>query len=197
MSSVSRSYVQRNNNITQIIPELVYIVPDGDGPNGLDLSGARIYLLNLPNVPVTGGVFYVDLSGNDLSGNPIDGAGRITTGSDSAGIVIFAVNKPTNPVYYPGLEYTIFFRNLPINIPDYEDLPLFTIGMIAYEIQLVPVPYPVPFILSPLIPYTVTAPTNSQSVTYKCDGANFNVTGSGPAGWLGVGAFLYLLSALP
>ena len=195
MSSVSRSYTQRNNNITQIIPELAYIVPNGAGP--VDLSGARVYVLNLPNVPVTGGVFYVDLSGNDLSGNPIDGAGRITTGSDSASIVLFAVNQPTHPGYYPGLEYTIFFRNLPINITGIGPIPLFTIGMLSEMPNLETPPYVTPYILSPLLPYVLTALTNSQSVTYKCDGADFNVTGSGPAGWLGIGAFLYLLTALP
>ena len=195
MSSITRSFSQRNNNITQIIPEFVGKIPNGNGP--IDISGAHIYVLSLPNVPVTGGVFYVDLSGNDASGNPINGEGRITTGTDSASIVLFAVNQPTNPMYYPGLEYTIFFRNLPINITGIGPIPLFTIGMISEMPQFSTAPYVIPYILSPLFPYVVTASTNSQSITYKCDGEDFNVTGTGPAGWLGIGAFLYLLSTLP
>ena len=195
MTSVQRFFAQRNTNITQIIPELVYTITDSGGP--VDLLGARIYVLSLPNVPLTGGVFYVDLSGNDISGNPIDGAGRITTFGDSASIVLFAVNQPTNPAYYPGLEYTIFFRNLPINITGVGPVPLFTIGMLSEMPIFTTPPYVTPFILSPLLPYLLTASTNSQSITYKCDGEDFNVTGSGPAGWLGIGAFLFLLSSLP
>ena len=190
MSSVSRSYSQRNNNITQIIPEFVSITPTAGGP--LDISGAYVYVLSLPNVPVTGGVFYVDLSGNDLSGNPISGAGEITANGNQANIVLFTVNQPTNPVYYPGLEYTIFFRNVPSDLSG-GGPPLFTVGMVSqYFIE--EEGDAIPFILSPPIPILLTAPTNAQSVTYKCDGADFNVTGSGPAGWLGIGAFGYLLA---
>jgi len=192
MSSVTRSYAQRNNNITQIIPEFLRNSEAG-GP--VDISDARIYSLTLPNVAITGGVFYVDLAGNDLTGNPIDGAGRITPGigANSASIVLFVVNQPTNPMYYPGLEYTIFFRNLPINITGAGPLPLFTIGMLSDMPQFNDPPNVIPYILSPLIPYVLTAATNSQSITYKSDGEDFNVTGSGPAGWLGIGAFIYLL----
>ena len=196
MTSLQRSFAQRNNNNTQIIPEFVGAIPNNSGP--VDLSGAHVYVLSLPNVPVTGGVFYVDLSGKDTSGNPINGAGRITAGSDSASIVLFAVNQPTKPAYYPGLEYTIFFRNLPINITGIGPVPLFTIGIVSEMSQFFIGPqYVLPYILSPLLPYVIAASTNSQSITYKCDGKDFNVTGTGPAGWLGIGAFLYLLTALP
>lgn len=187
MSSVSRTYSQRNNNITSIIPRFE-LITTGGGP--LDISGAYLYTLDLPNVPVAGGIYYVDLSGNDLSGNPINGAGLLTSNSTSISTVLFSVNPPTSPAYYPGLEFTIFFRNAPINMDG--GVPGFTIGMVSSEPKI-GIPVIIPYILSPPAPQLLTGPKNSQNITFKCDGEDFNVTSSGPAGWLGFVAFGLLL----
>jgi hypothetical protein len=191
MSSVSRAYNQRNNNITQIVPRFELITESG-GP--VDISSAYLYTLDLPNVPVAGGVYYVDLSGNDLSGNPINGDGLFTSNTTNIGIVLFSVNPPTSPAYYPGLEFTIFFRNAPINI--HGDTPGFTIGMVSNSLPKIGVPVIIPYIMSPPAPQLLTGVKNSQSITFKCDGEDFNVTSSGPAGWLGFVAFSILLGGL-
>ena len=192
MSSVSRAYNQRNNNITKIVPKFELITESGGGPN--DISGAYLYTLDLPNVPVAGGVYYVDLSGNDLSGNPINGVGRLISNTTHISTVLFSVNPPTSPAYYPGLEFTIFFRNYPINING--GVPGFTIGMVSNETKTGIPDIIIPYILSPPIPQLLTGLKNSQSITFKCDGEDFNVTSSGPAGWLGFVAFSILLGGL-
>jgi len=194
MSSVSRAYNQRNNNITKIIPRFEVITATGE----VDISGAYLYTLDLPNVPVAGGIYYVDLSGNDLSGNPINGAGRISTAGPPISILLFTVNQPTSPAYYPGLEFTIFFRNSPINTSIVDGTGLFTIGLVSSETKFddPEIPDIVPYILSPPFPQVFTGPKNSQNVTFKCDGEDFNVTSSGPAGWLGVVAFGILSGGL-
>ena len=71
--SIQRAYAQRNVNLTQIIPEFVDILSNIGGEGApLDISGSSIYSLTLPKIQSTGGVFYVDLSGNDASGNVLD-----------------------------------------------------------------------------------------------------------------------------
>ena len=160
----------------------------------MGISGAYLYTLDLPNVPVAGGVYYVDLGGNDLSGNPINGDGLFTINTARISIVLFSVNPPTSPAYYPGLEFTIFFRNYPINIDG--GVPGFTIGMVSNSGPKIDTPFIIPYILSPPIPQLLTGLKNSQSITFKCDGEDFNVTSSGPAGWLGFAAFSILLGGL-
>jgi len=181
MSSISRAFSQKNTNITQIIPELVFVTPSGE-----DLSGVSIYSINLQNVVNSGGVFFVDLSGNDASGNPIDGSGYIKVNSTTMNTVWFIVNSPSAPGYNPGFEYTVFFRNQPANIDDNG----FTIGLVSENAQI---PFPIPYILSPPAPIALEGQKASNSVTFKSDGEYYNVISSGPSGWLGLVAFISLL----
>ena len=53
-----------------------------------------------------------------------------------------------------------------------------------------------PFIVSPPIPSSPLLGSNqNQSVTFKSDGKQFNVTSSGPAGWMGLPALAAILTA--
>lgn len=180
MSSATRYYAQRNTNNTQLTPAFVQTLPEG-GP--FDLSGTALYVLNLPNVQNVGGVYFVDLSGVDLSGNLLDLSGQFISSGNSINVVAFAVNIPPVASYATGTEFTIFFKNVPYD--RFSGIPLLTIGIIS------PYGVPYPYIFSPPAP-TILAPKIFQSVTFKSDGTDYNVVSSGPAGWMGI----YLLASL-
>ena len=180
MSSVQRAYAQRNTNNTQLTPVFGGTLSEG-GP--FDISGAAYYTLDLTNVQNVGGVYYVDLSGVDSSGNILDLSGQFIANSNSINNVNFAINVPLAASYAPGLEFTIFFKNMPYD--RFSGIPLLTIGIISLDGA------PYPYILSPPVP-TLLAPNIFQNVTFKSDGTNYNVVSSGPAGWMGI----YLLSTL-
>jgi len=186
MSSTQRAFAQRNNNVTTLIPVL-------DSSS----NGTFTYRLDLPSYYV-GGIYIVDLAGNDSNKNPIDGSGIISVeggiGSAFPGrvnTVTFVVNTPLiPPSVYPGAEFTIFFKNYPANVESFFGPPLFTIGISSgiYEGFLPP------YIFSPPLPVLFTN-DGFQSITLKSEGKNsFSVVASGPAGWLGVAALLSLLS---
>jgi len=188
MSSVARSFAQRNNNITKLVPKYVYS-GSFSGAGAYDLSGTA-YMLNMPNLHNGGGIYYVDMSGVDLSGNLLDYTGRFTfniSGSPNIPFIGFSVNVPYPASYVPGLEFTIFFKNVPYDriSNEFGGPPILTIGLGSFE------GLPVPIILSPPVP-TLIAPNIVQSLTFKSDGSNFNVVSSGPAGWLGIAAFVAL-----
>jgi len=204
--SVQRNFAQRNNNVTKIIPEFAGTI---DLSGGESITEAHVYNLYAPDVQNVGGIYYVDMSGKDLSGNSLNYDGRIYSiggsNNDLSGIpiILFTLKtqgddydedniKPLKASNYPGLEFTIFFKNLPnlniVNGPP--PLPLLTIGMIDNDaLQGIPLPY----ILSPPIPSLLGAHIY-PNITFKSDGKHFNVTSSGPAGWLGLVAFLELLT---
>jgi hypothetical protein len=186
MTSVQRAYSQRNTNLTQIVPKL--IGNSGHIPSPIaDISGVSLYLLDLPNVQNAGGVYYVDLNGVDASGNPIDVSGLFDT--DKANIVNFGVNVPFPASYSPGLEFTIFFKNPPLDrvTQGIGPIPLLTLGLVALDGA------PIPYIVSPPIPW-LSGPNIAQSLTFKSDGTAYNVTSSGPAGWYGVPVLSILLN---
>ena len=188
MTSVLASYAQRNNNVTQLIPQLVG--PITSGPF-FDLSNVSLYTLNLPSVQNTGGIYFVDLSGVDTDGNLLNVEGLLSSMSDlSANNINFDINVPFNASYAPGLEFTIFFKNLPYDrlFQNYGPYPpLLTIGIVAFDDA------PFPYIFSPPVPI-ILGPTIYNSVTFKSDGTSYNIVSSGPAGWLGDAAFAILLS---
>ena len=175
-------------NLTQIIPEFDSILPNIGGMGApLDISGSSVYILNLPKVQSTGGVFYVDLSGNDASGNVLDFSGVIVANSNTAYIINFVVNVPFPASYAPGLEFTIFFKNIPYStIPN----PFVTIGILSPESISLGAP-PIPYIFSPPVPSFIANVSNS--LTFKSDGTQYNIVSSGPAGWLGLGVFAMTL----
>ena len=186
--SVYRTYAQRNNNVTQIIPEFLGPLPNG-GP--FDISGSAVYVLNIPNIQNAGGIYWVDLSDVDTNGNLLDISGQLFGASNNNAythIINFAVNAEMSPSYYPGIEFTIFFKNPPIN--RLNDNPLLSVAIVSLN------GYPYPYIVSPPVPW-LTAPNINQSVTFKSDSTAFNVTSSGPAGWFGLPALSILLGALP
>ena len=189
--SIQRAYAQRNVNLTQIIPEFVDILANIGGEGApLDISGSSIYSLTLPKIQSTGGVFYVDLSGNDASGNVLDFSGTVTVNTTTAYIINFIVNVPFPASYAPGLEFTIFFKNIPYSTIPSEGPPLVTIGILSAESISLEAP-PIPYIFSPPIPSLIANVSNS--VTFKSDGTQYTIVSSGPAGWLGLGVFAAIL----
>jgi len=196
-----RAFAQRNNNVTTLVPVrngLIYTSEE-------DTSGGALYTLNIPSVPYVGGIYIVDLSGNDSNGDPIDVSGVLIPptngGPDSSGanVVYFNINSPNitpssppiNPACYPGAEFTIFFKNLPSTVTQFlpgTPFPYFTIGIVPSNGP------PIPYIFSPPIPVLFTE-DRTQSITLKSNGTTFSVISSGPAGWLGQGLLALLLAA--
>lgn len=197
--SVQRAYAQRNTNLTKIVPEFTART-DFEGGPFFDMSGVGVYTLNLPDKFQTiGGVYYVDLSDVDTDGNLLDLSGQFISsyyggefGSNALFTVNFAIQAPLNPAYAPGLEFTIFFKNIPfdrLNEINNTIPPLLTIGIVD-EIGETPFPY----IMSPPVP-VIMAPGISNSVTFKSDGTKYNVVSSGPAGWMGIANLSLILAA--
>lgn len=185
MSSILRTFSQRNNNITQLLPSLKGIINTGSGP--FDISGSPIYELNISNINTNGSTYFVDLAGLDLSRNLINYNGQFRTTGFSPSLINFTINVDTPAASIPGAEFTIFFKNAPLNrVNDvsggtFGGFPLLLIGMIGQYGEGPPAPYA----LSPPVPW-LASPTMSQSVTFKSDGTAFNMCSSGPAGWLGL-----------
>lgn len=178
MTSVQRKYVQRNNNLIKIVPRYETSIGDEDpfGGPGFNMDNIPVYVLSLPTVQYTGGTFYVDLAENDTAGNSIRTNGRFTVSSNSefyTNMILFALDVPFNPAHEPGLDFTIFFKNVQLN-----DFPLLSLGLVSLDGA------PIPQIASPPLPQ-MTGPDISNSLTFKSDGTKYNVVSSGPAGWLG------------
>jgi hypothetical protein len=180
MTSVQRVFSQRNNTVTQIVPTLA------DIHTSADLSGVASYTFDVPNIQSSGGIYYIDLSSVDSSGNPINCNGVLTVNSNHLNMVTFVLTPSFNPAYAPGLEFTVFFKNPPLASIQYNFL---TIGLQKTYTEAPPIPY----IYSPPLPSAFSPGDIFQSLTFKSDGTNFNVTSSGPAGWMGVGLINVLL----
>jgi len=198
MSSVQRAYAQRNVNnssVTTVVPTFVDTLPNesfpltgGLDPPSINLQDVKVYSLDFPNVQ-HGSTFVVDMSSKDSAGDLLDVSGIFSINDTSANIITFAIDMSNVAVLYPGLEFTVFFKNPPRDrLSQFQDLPFLTIGLLAMDGN------PIPYIFSPPLP-SFYSPNIYHSLTFKSDGANFNVVSSGPAGWLGIGAFLLLLSA--
>ena len=191
--SVYRTFAQRNNNNTSVVPEYAGVLPNSSnlGPySGIDLYNCGVYNLTIPNVQNGGGIYCIDLSGNDSSGNPLNVGGQLRSlinNSNYIPAIAFGVTVPYNAAYAPGLEFTVFFKNIPydrINGP-----PFLTLGIVAFNGA------PIPYIFSAPVPQ-VLGPNINASVTFKSDGQNFNIVSSGPAGWLGPLNIEYLITAV-
>lgn len=179
MTSVARSFAQRNTNSSQIIPVYEGTINNGFGPFG-DLSGVAYYTLDLPTVQHTGGSYFVDLNGVDASGNLINVAGQYKAGNGYIHNTNFVINVPIEASYVPNLEFTIFFKNIPFNRLGF---PAFTVGILSAGGQL-------PYTFSPPVPVLVG--NTIPSITFKSDGTRYTAVASGPAGWLGP----YLIASL-
>ena len=185
MSSVQRAYAQRNVNnssVTTVVPTFVDTLPNESFP--LNLQDVNVYSLDFPNVQ-HGSTFVVDMSAKDSSGDLLNVNGIFSINDASANIITFAIDMSNVAVLYPGLEFTVFFKNPPLD--RVQGFPILTIGLLALDGA------PIPYIFSPPLP-SLYSPNIYQSLTFKSDGANFNVVSSGPAGWLGIGAFIAVFS---
>jgi hypothetical protein len=169
------------------------------------MAGVYLYTLNVQNVQNTGGNYFVDLSGVDMSGNLMNASGVYSavpnltpplggTEIPSVSMIAFFINIPFDASYVPGLEFTIFFKNVPTEYM--EGSPLFSIALLNASFPEAPLPYMISPPLPPLVTQFEFWNNMSQSVTFKSDGDNFSVVSSGPAGWLGYRIFnLGLLTA--
>jgi len=185
MSSTQRAYAQRNNNVTVLTPQFVAYNPDISGGTlggSIAITGVPIYALNLPSVYV-GGIYIVDLSGTDSVGDILETGSLDISGGPTVPLIYFSVNIPYSAACYPGQEFTIFFKNQP-------NAFFYSIGLISPTVST-----PLPYCLSPPIPFALTSDF-TQSATFKTDGVTTSVTGTGPAGWLGIFAYIGLLRTL-
>ena len=96
---------------------------------------------------------------------------------------MFNINTSINASYYPGSEFTIFFKNPTNN-------GLFSIGITKDITE------DVSYIYSPPLAWNYSPPDSSQSITFKSDGTTFNVMASGPAGWMGIGLLSVILTVV-
>jgi hypothetical protein len=187
--SIQRHYAQRNTNVTQLVPERY-----SESLSFFNISNAAIYTINITKAQLVGGIYYIDLSQPDTSGNALDFSGTFASLSDASGTiftVIFAVNIDTTPSAYPGLEFTLSFKNVPFeSLPG---IPFLTIGIISAS-SLAEDTIPLPYIVSPPFP-PIAGQDISPNITFKSDGDNFDVVASGPAGWFGVPALAAILNA--
>jgi hypothetical protein len=194
--SIQRTYAQRNNTNTNLSPEFSYALgPLGPGLQ-FDLSGSSLYTLNIEDVPANGSIYYVDVGGKDSNGHPLHVNGNLYSltglfgGPNTAFInnINFAIHTHFDPSYYPGLEFTIFFKNIP-----YQRLSnrFLSIGIASESEEPI-----LPFIVSPPYPSlpVIGGLVQNQSVTFKSDGKQMNVVASGPAGWLGLPALAAILT---
>ena len=196
MSSTQRAFAQRNNNVTTLTP-----VPNGSVSSGGGGGTAALYSLNIPSVPYVGGIYIVDLCGNDSNGDTLDASGLFLSFDGCANIITFNINTPNitpnapsiNPASYPGAEFTIFFKNIPESTIEFGP-PLFTIGIVPNASPPGFLGDLVPYIYSPPLPVLVTEDL-TQSITMKSNGTTFSVVSSGPAGWIGVGLLGLLVGA--
>lgn len=197
MSSLTRGagFAQRNNNVTKLVPVYLGDISDNYPGQILDLSNCPIYSLNLPETQYIGGIYTVDLSDVDSNGSPISLIGNVSPSNGpfteiNMPVIGINININTPASIYPGQEFTIFFKNLPINqLLSNDRPPWMTICILQGGNS------PIPYIFSPPAPGLVGTITQnlSTSITFKSDGSNFNITSSGPSGWLGGAAFAGLL----
>lgn len=187
--SVQRSYASPNYmNFEQIRPIFGGILPQ------TSISGCSVYYLNIPKVGST--QYFVDLNGLDQSGNLLNVNGLfyplVPDGNNyqPINIVSFIINIDISAPHIPGSEFTIFFKNMPFE--RLTGVPLLTLGIISSSYEEGGPPFP--YIVSPPYP-SIIGENISQSLTFKSDGTQFNIVGSGPAGWLGVPALSVILRA--
>lgn len=186
--SVQRYFAQRNTNITQIVPERISAPPSPQS-----ITNSALYKLSIRNAQFVGGSYYVDLSDVDTSGNAIDFDGQFRPIQDPSGsyfyVTCFTIDVDTPASVYPGLEFTIYFKNLP----GVGTGRLDTIGIVSqFALDNNSL---FPYIMSAPFPPFVGGNSGTPSITLKSDGYNFNVVASGPAGWLGLPALSAIWAA--
>lgn len=186
MSSVKREFALRNSNNSALVPQRLGTL------DAYDISGAAVYALNVSDIHKTNGFLYVDLAAEDLSGALLNFEGQFRPFSPSTPpsapairTILFVLNIDTVASVYPGLEFTIFFKNLPVS--RFDGMPFATIGLLKADGA------PIPYIVSPPFP-PLMGPGICPSITMKSDGTGFSVVSSGPAGWMGVPALSSVLA---
>jgi hypothetical protein len=189
--SVHRSFAQRNNNVTTIVPERF-----PESLTEINITGAAIYTLRINKAHYVGGSYCVDLSAPDSDGNALDFSGvfeSITVSGQTIPIILFAVEIDTVAAIYPGLECPLSFKNMPFLESFSTTFPFITIGIMSDAAFMMEAP-PMPYIVSPPFP-PYLGRNATPNLTYKSNGEVFEVSSSGPAGWMGVPALSVILGA--
>lgn len=188
--SVHRSFAQRNNNVTTIVPERL------DTLSEINITDAAIYRLSINKAHYVGGSYCVDLSAPDAAGNALDFSGvfeSIITSGVTIPIILFVVEIDTVASIYPGLECPLSFKNMPFLESFSTSFPFITIGIMSASSLAEEAP-PLPYIVSPPFP-PFLGRNATPNLTYKSNGSHFEVSSSGPAGWMGVPALSVILGA--
>jgi hypothetical protein len=188
--SVHRSFAQRNNNVTTIVPERF-----PESFSEINITGAAIYTLRINKAHYVGGSYCVDLSAPDSDGNALDFSGvfeSMTTSDRTIPIILFVVEIDTVAAIYPGLECPLSFKNMPF-LESSTTFPFITIGIMSAAAFTEEAP-PMPYIVSPPFP-PFLGRNATPNLTYKSNGSHFEVSSSGPAGWMGVPALSVILGA--
>jgi len=132
----------------------------------------------------------------DAAGNALDFSGvfeSIITSSVTIPIIVFVVEIDTVATIYPGLECPLSFKNMPFLESFSTSFPFITIGIMSASSLAEEAP-PMPYIVSPPFP-PYLGQNATPNLTYKSNGSHFEVSSSGPAGWMGVPALSVILGA--
>ena len=116
--------------------------------------------------------------GVDTNKNLLNVSGTVTGLSGSTVNILSFIIVSGSSIHYPGLEFTIFFKNIPSDRIT-STLSSLTIGITADEN------------INAIFPYIFSSPLPVEpalniipSITFKSDGQKFRVVSGGPAGWL-------------
>ena len=144
MTSVLRTYTRRNNNTTTVIP-------DDSGKIVLDPRYTGIFHLDMSTATASTGetVVYVDNAGNPIT----------ATDQNVYHFYLFVDRKTA--IYYPGLEFKLFFTN--ITHDENAWICLDNCGILS--------------------PPRALYNYDTLSITATSDGNEFTVTATGPQAW--------------
>jgi hypothetical protein len=144
MTSVLRTYSRRNNNTTTVIP-------DNSGRIVLD--------------PRYTGIFHLDMStATGITGETVnytDNAGQGITATNQTVYHFYVFVDRKTAIYYPGLEFKLFFNNITHDENSW--ISLDNCGILS--------------------PPRALFNYDNLSITATSDGNEFTVTATGPQAW--------------
>jgi hypothetical protein len=165
MTSVQRSYDQRNNTVSSVTP-VHQTTGYWDGYTVLQIDPRHSH------------VFTVDLSStacqqatsSQLIANRLNAQGEILTSVTANVVYLVLVVDPAIAVAYPGLEFTIHFHTPSLNNTCVDIYPQATLTSSGGTCDL-------------FSPVYMFGDYDSGSITLRSNGTQFKVVSSGPVSW--------------